>query len=173
VLADVSREIPVPGRIDGVLHFASPASPPEYLEMPLETMDVGSSTRNVSTSHANDARFLVAPTTRLRRPARAPADRGLQRYRTPPARGVRRSEALRRDADDDVPPAVCVDTGSSASSTRTDRLSRRGRAVELLNRRPKASRSRSTATVADAVLLLCRRRGARSVALFDSDVVIL
>jgi dTDP-glucose 4,6-dehydratase len=34
VLADVSREIPVSGRIDGVLHFASPASR-EYLEMPL------------------------------------------------------------------------------------------------------------------------------------------
>ena len=30
------------GRVDGVLHFASPASPPEYLAMPLETLDVSS-----------------------------------------------------------------------------------------------------------------------------------
>ena len=67
VLADVSCEIPVSGRIDGVLHFASPASPPEYLEMPLETMDVGSlGTRNaLDLARANDARFLVASTSEI------------------------------------------------------------------------------------------------------------
>src|SRR5262249_30229056 len=42
IRADVVDEVPVSGRIDGVLHFASPASPPEYLAMPLETLDVGS-----------------------------------------------------------------------------------------------------------------------------------
>src|SRR4029079_12059076 len=42
VRADVCDEIPVDGRVDGVLHFASPASPPEYLAVPLETLDVSS-----------------------------------------------------------------------------------------------------------------------------------
>ena len=115
VLADVSREIPVSGRVDGVLHFASPASPPEYLEMPLETMDVGSlGTRNALDLARGERRALPRRVDQrdLRRPARAPADRGLQRQRRPhrPACGVRRSEALRRDADDDVPPAVRAST---------------------------------------------------------------
>jgi dTDP-glucose 4,6-dehydratase len=67
IVADVSREIPVSGRIDGVLHFASPASPPEYLDMPLETMDVGSlGTRNaLDLARANGARFLVASTSEI------------------------------------------------------------------------------------------------------------
>jgi len=34
-VADVVYEIPIEGRVDGVLHMASPASPPEYLSMPL------------------------------------------------------------------------------------------------------------------------------------------
>jgi nucleoside-diphosphate-sugar epimerase len=67
VIADVSREIPVSGAVDGVLHFASPASPPEYLEMPLETMDVGSlGTRNaLELARAHDARFLLASTSEI------------------------------------------------------------------------------------------------------------
>jgi dTDP-glucose 4,6-dehydratase len=67
IVADVSREVPVTGSIDGVLHFASPASPPEYLEMPLETMDVGSlGTRNaLDLARAHDARFLVASTSEI------------------------------------------------------------------------------------------------------------
>jgi len=55
VEADVSVAIPVAdvieasvdGRVDAVLHFASAASPPEYLAHPIETLDVGSlGTRN-------------------------------------------------------------------------------------------------------------------------------
>jgi dTDP-glucose 4,6-dehydratase len=67
VLADVSREVPVEGHVDGVLHFASPASPPEYLEMPFETMDVGSlGTRNaLELARRHDARFLVASTSEV------------------------------------------------------------------------------------------------------------
>ena len=63
----VARDPGVAGAIDGVLHFASPASPPEYLEMPLETMDVGSlGTRNaLDLARANDARFLVASTSEI------------------------------------------------------------------------------------------------------------
>jgi dTDP-glucose 4,6-dehydratase len=67
VVADVCVEIPVTGRVDGVLHFASPASPPEYLEMPLETMDVSSigTRRALDLARANDARFLVASTSEI------------------------------------------------------------------------------------------------------------
>ena len=67
VVADVCNEIPVRGPVDGVLHFASPASPPEYLEMPLETMDVGSlgTRRALDLARANDARFLVASTSEI------------------------------------------------------------------------------------------------------------
>jgi nucleoside-diphosphate-sugar epimerase len=67
VVADVSHELPVDGPVDGVLHFASPASPPEYLELPLETMDVGSlgTRRALDLARANDARFLVASTSEI------------------------------------------------------------------------------------------------------------
>jgi dTDP-glucose 4,6-dehydratase len=67
VRADVSRELPVPGSVDGVLHFASPASPPEYLEMPLETLDVGSlgTRRALDLARAHDARFLLASTSEV------------------------------------------------------------------------------------------------------------
>jgi nucleoside-diphosphate-sugar epimerase len=67
VRADVCKEIPVEGRVDGVLHFASPASPPEYLGIPLETMDVSSlgTRRALDLAHANDARFLIASTSEV------------------------------------------------------------------------------------------------------------
>ena len=67
VRADVTREIPVAGPVDGVLHFASPASPPEYLEMPLETLAVGAEgTRNaLELARAHDARFLLASTSEI------------------------------------------------------------------------------------------------------------
>lgn len=67
VEADVSRGVPVAGKVDAVLHFASPASPPEYLEMPLETMDVASlGTRHaLDLALANDARFLLASTSEI------------------------------------------------------------------------------------------------------------
>jgi len=67
VHADVSKEIPVDGNVDGVLHFASPASPPEYLKMPLETMDVASlGTRlALDLAGAHGARFLLASTSEI------------------------------------------------------------------------------------------------------------
>ena len=67
VEADVSHSIPVDGVIDGVLHFASPASPPEYLQMPFATLDVGSlGTRNaLDLAAGNDARFLLASTSEI------------------------------------------------------------------------------------------------------------
>jgi nucleoside-diphosphate-sugar epimerase len=67
VRADVCEDIPVDGRVDGVLHFASPASPPEYLGIPLETMDVSSlgTRRALDLALANDARFLIASTSEV------------------------------------------------------------------------------------------------------------
>lgn len=64
---DVTVSIPVDGTIDAVLHLASPASPPEYLAHPLETLEVGSAgTRHaLDLARANDARFLLASTSEI------------------------------------------------------------------------------------------------------------
>lgn len=48
VRADVTDYVHVSGRVDAVLHFASPASPIDYLQMPLHTLKVGS----ISTLHS-------------------------------------------------------------------------------------------------------------------------
>lgn len=64
---DVIQGIPVEGKVDCVLHFASPASPPEYLNLPFETLDVGSiGTRNaLELARINNARFLMASTSEI------------------------------------------------------------------------------------------------------------
>ncbi|MCU1602730.1 MAG: UDP-glucuronate decarboxylase [Frankiales bacterium] len=65
VKADVSDYVHVPGPVDQVMHFASPASPIDYLQLPIETMKVGST----GTLHAlglakeKGARFLLASTS--------------------------------------------------------------------------------------------------------------
>jgi dTDP-glucose 4,6-dehydratase len=62
---DVTEYVHVPGPVDQVLHFASPASPIDYLLLPIETMKVGS----IGTLHAlglakeKGARFLLASTS--------------------------------------------------------------------------------------------------------------
>ncbi|MET9377386.1 UDP-glucuronic acid decarboxylase family protein [Streptomyces sp. NPDC002992] len=67
VLADVSEAVHVPGRIDAVAHFASPASPPDYLRRPLQTLAVGSrGTENMlRLAEQNNARFLLASTSEV------------------------------------------------------------------------------------------------------------
>ena len=64
---DVSRFIWVPGPVDAVLHFASPASPVDYLEMPIQTLKVGSlGTHNsLGLAKAKQARFLLASTSEV------------------------------------------------------------------------------------------------------------
>jgi nucleoside-diphosphate-sugar epimerase len=64
---DVISGIPVEGRVDAVLHLASPASPPEYLAHPIATLEVGSigTRRALDLAHANDARFLLASTSEI------------------------------------------------------------------------------------------------------------
>jgi dTDP-glucose 4,6-dehydratase len=67
VVADVSKEIPVDGAVDVVMHLASPASPPEYLKLPFESMDVSSlGTRHaLELARAHDARFFLASTSEV------------------------------------------------------------------------------------------------------------
>lgn len=62
---DVSRYIEVPGPVDAVLHFASPASPPDYLKLPIQTMKVGAlGTHNaLGLALAKKAKFLLASTS--------------------------------------------------------------------------------------------------------------
>ncbi len=62
---DVSRYIDVAGPVDAVLHFASPASPPDYLKMPIQTMKVGAlGTHNaLGLALAKKAKFLLASTS--------------------------------------------------------------------------------------------------------------
>jgi dTDP-glucose 4,6-dehydratase len=64
---DVSTFVWVPGDVDAVLHFASPASPRDYLEMPIQTLKVGSlGTHNcLGLAKAKDARFLLASTSEV------------------------------------------------------------------------------------------------------------
>ena len=64
---DITRPIVVTGRLDGVLHFASPASPVDYLELPIQTLKVGSlGTHNsLGIAMAKGARFLLASTSEV------------------------------------------------------------------------------------------------------------
>jgi dTDP-glucose 4,6-dehydratase len=65
--ADVVRGIPVHGHVDVVAHLASPASPPDYHRMPLETLAVGSrGTENaLELALRHDARFVLASTSEV------------------------------------------------------------------------------------------------------------
>jgi len=64
---DVSEFIWVPGEVDAVLHFASPASPIDYLEMPIQTLKVGSlGTHNaLGLAKTKGAKFFIASTSEV------------------------------------------------------------------------------------------------------------
>jgi len=64
---NVSRDLPVDGSVDAVLHFASAASPPEYLAHPIETLEVGANgTRHaLDVARGSGARFLLASTSEI------------------------------------------------------------------------------------------------------------
>jgi dTDP-glucose 4,6-dehydratase len=64
---DVTRYIDVEGDVDFVLHFASPASPIDYLELPIQTLKVGSlGTHNaLGLAKAKGAKFLIASTSEV------------------------------------------------------------------------------------------------------------
>jgi dTDP-glucose 4,6-dehydratase len=62
---DVTEFLNVPGAVDLVFHFASPASPIDYLELPIQTLKVGSlgTHRTLGLAKAKKARFLLASTS--------------------------------------------------------------------------------------------------------------
>ncbi|MCL4839092.1 MAG: SDR family oxidoreductase [Thermoanaerobaculia bacterium] len=64
---DVSRPFEIEGPVDFVLHFASPASPIDYLELPIQTLKVGSlGTHNsLGLAKAKGARYLLASTSEV------------------------------------------------------------------------------------------------------------
>jgi len=64
---DVTTYIDLGGELDGVLHFASPASPVDYLELPIQTLKVGSlGTHNaLGLAKAKQARMLLASTSEV------------------------------------------------------------------------------------------------------------
>jgi len=67
VEADISRDIPVDGEITAVCNLASPASPPDYLALPLETLAAGSegTRRGLELAERHGARFLLASTSEV------------------------------------------------------------------------------------------------------------
>ena len=64
---DVTKFVHVPGNVDYILHFASPASPIDYLKMPIQTLKVGSlGTHNMlGLSKEKKARMLIASTSEV------------------------------------------------------------------------------------------------------------
>jgi dTDP-glucose 4,6-dehydratase len=67
VMHDVTTFIEIEGPLDGVLHFASPASPVDYLELPIQTLKVGSlgTHKALGLARAKHARFLLASTSEV------------------------------------------------------------------------------------------------------------
>jgi len=64
---DVSNYVHIPGELDYILHFASPASPIDYLKMPIQTLKVGSlGTHNLlGLAKSKNARMLIASTSEV------------------------------------------------------------------------------------------------------------
>jgi dTDP-glucose 4,6-dehydratase len=64
---DVTDFVHVPGPVDLVLHFASPASPLDYLKMPIETLKVGSlgTLHTLGLAHEKRARYVLASTSEV------------------------------------------------------------------------------------------------------------
>ncbi len=64
---DVTKFVHVPGALEGILHFASPASPIDYLKMPIQTLKVGSlGTHNLlGLAKAKKAKFMIASTSEV------------------------------------------------------------------------------------------------------------
>jgi dTDP-glucose 4,6-dehydratase len=64
---DVTNYINVPGPVDAVLHWASPASPIDYLELPIPTLKVGAlgTHKALGLAKAKNARFVIASTSEV------------------------------------------------------------------------------------------------------------
>ena len=64
---DVSKPLFLAEKVDGILHFASPASPVDYLELPIQTLKVGSlgTYNSLGMAKHHGARFLLASTSEV------------------------------------------------------------------------------------------------------------
>jgi dTDP-glucose 4,6-dehydratase len=64
---DVTKFVHIPGKLDYILHFASPASPIDYLKMPIQTLKVGSlGTHNLlGLAKEKGSKFLIASTSEI------------------------------------------------------------------------------------------------------------
>ncbi len=64
---DVARPLDLDGTVEAILNFASPASPVDYLEFPIETMEVGSvgTQRTLELARDREARYLLASTSEV------------------------------------------------------------------------------------------------------------
>ncbi len=64
---DVTDFLHIPGQVDHILHFASPASPVDYLRWPIQTLKVGSlgTHKALGLARAKDARLLLASTSEV------------------------------------------------------------------------------------------------------------
>ncbi|MBK9099568.1 MAG: SDR family oxidoreductase [bacterium] len=64
---DITNYIFIPGKVDHILHFASPASPIDYLQLPIQTLKVGSLGTHKALGLAKEkkARFLLASTSEV------------------------------------------------------------------------------------------------------------
>ncbi|MFQ5352642.1 MAG: GDP-mannose 4,6-dehydratase, partial [Candidatus Binatia bacterium] len=64
---DITNYVYVAGPLDVIMHFASPASPVDYLELPIQTLKVGSlgTHKALGLAKAKDARILVASTSEV------------------------------------------------------------------------------------------------------------
>lgn len=64
---DVTKFVHIPGKLDYILHFASPASPIDYLKIPIQTLKVGAmGTHNLlGLAKAKNARMLIASTSEV------------------------------------------------------------------------------------------------------------
>ena len=67
VRQDVTTFLEVEGPVDGIFHFASPASPIDYLELPIQTLKVGSlgTHKTLGLARAKRARFFLASTSEV------------------------------------------------------------------------------------------------------------
>jgi nucleotide sugar dehydrogenase len=65
IRADVTNHLAIPGPVDYVLHFASPASPIDYAELPIQTLKVGSvgTLHTLGLAREKGARYLLASTS--------------------------------------------------------------------------------------------------------------
>ncbi len=67
VRQDVTEHLEVPGSVDAVLHFASPASPDDYLRYPIQTLKAGAlgTHTTLGLAKAKGARYMLASTSEV------------------------------------------------------------------------------------------------------------